>query len=143
MWAQANNIKGVDQGKLAQKIYILLDPIFKDFSMIEKFFDRYHSLSKEGNKVFRNATDEAFMFYHVITNNPAVKEFSANQIYKKATKYLKTGKAKSDHNFAKKKMPKDLYNAEFMENVPEFFLLGNRIFELTFVERLNKVFKYK
>tara|TARA_B100000586_G_C19879589_1_gene330300 strand:+ start:27 stop:635 length:609 start_codon:yes stop_codon:yes gene_type:complete len=143
MIAIPSGVKGADQGRLAESIFILMDPIFKDISKLEKLFDRYHSLSQEGNKEFTLATNEAFMFYNVMTDHPVKEQFSSNPIYKEAIKYFNSGKVKSDHEFAKKMMPKDLYDADFMENVPGSFVKSNRIFEKTFVKRLNKVFKVK
>ena len=83
------------------------------------------------------------MFYNVMTDHSVIEQFSSNPIYKEAIKYFNSGKAKSDHGFAKKMMPKDLYDADLMENVPDSFIKSNRIFEKTFVKKLQKVFKYK
>ena len=105
--------------------------------------DRYHLLSKEPNKVFTKGTNDAFMMYNVITDHRITSEFESNPIYKEAIKYFNSGQATKDHTFAMKMMPKDLYDADFMSNVPASFLKGNRIFEQTFVKRLNTVFKVK
>ena len=138
---RANDIEGVDQGKMAVSIYELMDPTYKDFTKVQRLMDRYHLLSKEGNKVFTKGTNDAFMMYNVLTDHPVTSEFKSNPIYKEAIKYFESGQAKKDNEFAIKTMPKDLYDADFMSNVPASFLKGNRIFENTFVKRLNKVFK--
>lgn len=138
---RANDIEGVDQGKMAVSIYELMDPTYKDFTKVQRLMDRYHLLSKEGNKVFTKGTNDAFMMYNVLTDHPITSEFKSNPIYKEAIKYFESGQAKKDNEFAIKTMPKDLYDADFMSNVPASFLKGNRIFENTFVKRLNKVFK--
>ena len=138
---RANDIEGVDQGKMAVSIYELMDPTYKDFTKVQRLMDRYHLLSKEGNKVFTKGTNDAFMMYNVLTDHPVTSEFKSNPIYKEAIKYFESGQAKKDNDFAIKTMPKDLYDADFMSNVPASFLKGNRIFENTFVKRLNKVFK--
>ena len=138
---RANDIEGVDQGKMAVSIYELMDPTYKDFTKVQRLMDRYHLLSKEGNKVFTKGTNDGFMMYNVLTDHPVTSEFKSNPIYKEAIKYFESGQAKKDNDFAIKTMPKDLYDADFMSNVPASFLKGNRIFENTFVKRLNKVFK--
>ena len=138
---RANDIEGVDQGKMAVNIYELMDPTYKDFTKVQRLMDRYHLLSKEGNKVFTKGTNDAFMMYNVLTDHPVTSEFKSNPIYKEAIKYFESGQAKKDNDFAIKTMPKDLYDADFMSNVPASFLKGNRIFENTFVKRLNKVFE--
>ena len=140
---RANDIEGVDQGKMAVSIYELMDPTYKDFTKVKRLMDRYHLLSKEGNKVFTKGTNDAFMMYNVLTDHPVTSEFKSNPIYKEAVKYIESGGAKKDNDFAIKTMPKDLYDADFMSNVPASFLKGNRIFENTFVKRLNTVFKVK
>ena len=83
MTAKANGIEGIEVGKLAAKVYEQMDPVFKDFSKLEILMDRYHDLSSKGSKEFKLATDEAFMFYNVLTNHPAINEFANNSIYKK------------------------------------------------------------
>ena len=93
--------------------------------------DRYHELSSKGSDEFKLATDEAFMFYHTATNHPAINEFSKNKVFIEAKKYLNSGKAQKDHEFAKKLMPKDLYDDKFMESVPSSFLIAYRLFETT------------
>ena len=140
---KANGIEGIEQGKMAVIIYELMDPTYKDFIKIQRLMDRYHLLSQEGNKVFKQGTNDAFMMYNVLTDHPVTSEFKSNPIYKEAVKYFESGGAKKDHDFATKVMPKDLYDADFMSNVPASFLKGNRIFEQTFVKRLNSVFKVK
>ena len=140
---KANGIEGIEQGKMAVMIYELMDPTYKDFIKIQRLMDRYHLLSQEGNKVFKKGTNDAFMMYNVLTDHPITSEFKSNSIYKEAIKYFESGQAKKDHEFAVKMMPKDLYDADFMSNVPASFLKGNRIFEQTFVKRLAKVFKIK
>ena len=140
---KAHDINGVDQGKMAVSIYELMDPTYKDFTKVKRLMDRYHLLSKEGNKVFTKGTNDAFMMYNVLTDHPVTSEFKSNPIYKEAVKYIESGGAKKDNDFAIKTMPKDLYDGDFMSNVPSSFLKGNRIFENTFVKRLNTVFKVK
>ena len=140
---KANGIEGVEQGKMAVSIYEMMDSTYKDFKKIQWLMDRYHLLSNEGNKVFVKGTNDAFMMYNVLTDHRITSEFKSNPIYKEAIKYFESGQAKKDHEFAVKIMPKDLYDADFMSNVPAFFLKGNRIFEKTFVKRLNTVFKVK
>ena len=78
----------------------------------------------------------------IMNNHPAIKEFTDNPIYKKANKYFMSGQAKKDHDFSKKIMPKNMHNSEIMDNAPPNLLLANKIFELTFVNKLNKFFKY-
>ena len=51
------------------------------------------------------------MFYNVVTNHPAIKEFTDNPIYKKANKYFMSGQAKKDHDFSNKIMPNCLGDA--------------------------------
>ena len=143
MTAKANGIEGVEVGKLAAKVYEQMDPVFKDFSKLEILMDRYHDLSSKGSKEFKLATDEAFMFYNVLTNHPAINEFANNSIYKKAHKNFTSGGAKKDNDFAKKIMPKDSYNSELMESAPTNILIAHKIFELTFVNKLNKFYKYE
>ena len=140
---KANGIEGIDQGKMAVSIYELMDPTYKNFTKVQRLMDRYHLLSNEANKVFTKGTNDAFMMYNVITDHRITSEFKSNPIYKEALKYFDSGQATKDHTFAMKMMPKDLYDADFMSNVPASFLKGNRIFENTFVKRLNIVFKVK
>jgi len=141
--AQANGVKGAEQGRLAAKVYELMDPTFKEFNKLKALMDRYHELSSKGSKEFKLATDEAFMFYHTVTNHPAINEFSKNKVFKEAQKYINSGKAQQDHEFATKMMPKDLYDEKFMESVPENVLIAYRLFEITFEKKLNKFFKIK
>lgn len=141
--AQANDVEGVEQGKLAAKVYELMDPTFKEFEKLKALMDRYHELSSKGSKEFKLATDEAFMFYNTATNHPVIKDFSKNKVFKEAQKYMDSGKAQKDHEFAKKMMPKDLYDSKFMENVPASLLIAYRIFEITFEKKLNKFFNVK
>jgi hypothetical protein len=142
MVAKANSIEGIEVGKLAAKVYEEMDPVFKDFSKLKILMDRYHDLSSKGSKEFKLATDECFMFYNIVTNHPAIKEFTDNPIYKKANKYFMSGQAKKDHDFSKKLMLKNMHNSEIMDNALPNLLLANKIFELTFVNKLNKFFKY-
>jgi|OM-RGC.v1.027200871 hypothetical protein len=126
---------------LAAKVYELMDPTFKEFNKLKALMDRYHELSSKGSKEFKLATDEAFMFYNTATNHQVINEFSKNKVFKEAQKYIASGKAKQDHEFAVKMMPKDLYDEKFMESVPTSMLTAYRLFEITFEKKLNKFFK--
>ena len=68
---------------------------------------------------------------------------SCSQNKKEAAKYYNSGKFDADHQFAKKKMPDDLYDKKFMDSAPAHILIGYRMFEQTFVKRLNKFYKVK
>ena len=140
--AKANGFEGVEHAKLAAKVYEQMDPTFKGLSKLKILTDTYHDFASKGSKEFKLASDECFMFYNVVTNHPVIKEFIDNPIYKKANKYFMSGQAKKDHDFSKKIMDQNTHNSEIMDNAPPNLLIANKIFELTFVNKLNKFFKY-
>ena len=140
---KANGVEGINLGKLAARTYELMDPIFKEFSKLEESMDRYHNLSSKPNKELKLATDESYIFLRSVMSSEISNEILSSKIYKEAAKYYNSGKFDADHQFAKKKMPDDLYDKKFMDNAPAHILIGYRMFEQTFVKRLNKFYKVK
>ncbi len=134
---------GKESGEIIKNIYEMMDPSYSEIIKLQRLFDRYHLLSTSKPKDFILGSDHAAMFFLVFVNDQAAHNFSKDPIYKEAQKYFSSGGFEKENEWAKKMMPKDLYDAEKMSEAPSNIVVAHRIFDKTFNKRLMKTFKFK
>ncbi len=134
------NITGAQQsGSLIMECYKKIDGTFVLVEKIKKMTDMYKSLMGEDNKDFKQAIDDASLVFHVLFFPNSQDTYSDNVIFKEAKKFVNSNEFKS----------KKICKKKLLEGVPKSYLddqpinakIAYRIFQNTFLKRLNKTFK--
>lgn len=108
-------------------------------SPIEYYSSTVKSLYFEGGDEYRKAAADCTLFYAVLTNwSDLLDKFKSNTVYKKAIKYIDSGKHKKLLDDAERLMNSPMLASK---NAPRNIKIAYHILELTFIKRLNKVFK--
>ena len=97
------------------------------------------SLYYEGGEEYKKAAEDSTLFYAVLSNwSELLEKLKTHEIYKKAIKYVDSKKHKKFLEDAEKLMQTQL---PVSKNAPRNIKIAHHILELTFIKRLNKVFK--
>jgi len=132
---------GKESGLIMQDVYGLVDETYGDDVKLQQLLDRYLAAKSNETEEFKLGADHAAMFFLVFANDQGAHKFSKDPIYKEANKHFQSGGFEKDNEWAKEKMPKDLYDGDKMSNAPSNIVVAHRIFEKTFDKKLQKVFK--
>ena len=132
---------GKDAGEISLDVYELLDGTYSDLDKVQKIFQNYQSAKLNGSKDLILGEDHALMFYLIFTSDNDAHKFSKDPIYKEAIKYFETGEFKKQSELAKKILPKEFSSGSGLSDAPSNIIVAYRIFEKTFENKLNKVFK--
>ena len=133
--------RGKDAGEISIEVYELLDGTYSDLDKVKIIFQNYQSAKLSGSKDLILGEDHALMFYLVFTSDNDAHKFSKDPIYKEAIKYFETGEFKKQSEWAKKILPKELSSGSGLSDAPSNIIVAYRIFEKTFENKLNKIFK--
>lgn len=108
-------------------------------SPTEYYSSTVKSLYYEGGVEYRQAAADATLFFATLINwVELLEKFHSNLTYKKAIKYVDSEKNKKFVDRAEKSMQLSM---DAYKNAPKNIKIAHYILELTFIKRLNKVFK--
>ena len=108
-------------------------------SPIEYYSSTVKSLYYEGGTEYRQAAADSTLFYAVLSGwSELLEQFQSNATYKKAIKYVDSSKHKKLLEEAERLMQTPMLASK---NAPRNIKIAHHILELTFIKRLNKVFK--
>lgn len=134
------NITGAQQsGSLIMECYKKIDGTFVLVEKIKKMTDMYKSLMGEDNKDFKQAIDDASLVFHVLFFPNSQDTYSDNVIFKEAKKFVNSNEFKSEKNLQKKLL--EGFPKSYLDDQPINAKIAYRIFQNTFLKRLNKTFK--
>jgi hypothetical protein len=126
-------------GLLMMECYKKMDGTFVLDEKVQLMTDIYQSLIGASNKDFEQAINDASLVFHVLCFPDSQDTYSDNVIFKEAKKFINSKEHQSEKNLQQKLFegfPKTYYAKQ-----PENALIAYRIFQNTFLKRLNKTFK--
>jgi len=134
------NITGAQHsGFLIMECYKKIDGTFVLVEKIKKMTDMFESLMGEDNKDFKQAIDDASLVFHVLFFPNSQDTYSDNVIFKEAKKFVNSNEFKSEKNLQKKLL--EGFPKSYLDDPPINAKIAYRIFQNTFLKRLNKTFK--
>jgi hypothetical protein len=119
--------------------YKKMDGTFVLDEKIQLMADIYQSLIGASNKDFEQAINDASLVFHVLFFPDSQDTYSDNVIFKEAKKFINSNEYKSEKNLQKKLFTG--FPKSYSEDQPVNAKIAYRIFQNTFLKRLNKTFK--
>jgi hypothetical protein len=116
-----------------------MDGTFVLDEKIQLMADIYQSLIGASNKDFEQAINDASLVFHVLFFPDSQDTYSDNVIFKEAKKFINSNEYKSEKNLQKKLFTG--FPKSYSEDQPVNAKIAYRIFQNTFLKRLNKTFK--
>ena len=139
--SKKSGYSGQDIGLISIDVYKLLDGTYSDLDKFQKIIQNIQLAKAMKSKDSMLGEDHALMFFLVLTNDNDAHKFSKDPIYKEANKYFDTGEFKKKGEWAKKILPKEFSSGSALSDAPSNIIVAYRIFEKTFENKLNQVFK--
>ena len=139
--SKKSGYSGQDIGLISIDAYKLLDGTYSDLDKFQKIIQNIQLAKAMKSKDSMLGEDHALMFFLVLTNDNDAHKFSKDPIYKEANKYFDSGEFKKKSEWAKKILPKEFSSGSALSDAPSNIIVAYRIFEKTFENKLNKVFK--
>jgi len=126
-------------GLLMMECYKKMDGTFVLDEKIQLMADIYQSLIGASNKDFEQAINDASLVFHVLFFPDSQDTYSDNVIFKESKKFINSNEYKSEKNLQKKLFTG--FPKSYSEDQPVNAKIAYRIFQNTFLKRLNKTFK--
>jgi hypothetical protein len=125
-------------GYVMMECYKKMDGTFSSVDKIQKMTDIFTLLTGGENQNFNQGGAEASIVFHISCFPDAQNTYSDNLLFKEAIKFINSNEHKSQKSLQQKVFegfPKSYY-----QELPENSLIAHRIFQNTFIKRLNKKF---
>jgi hypothetical protein len=125
-------------GYVMMECYKKMDGTFSSVDKIQKMTDEFTSLAGGDNQNFNQGGKEASIVFHILFFPNSQDTYSDNKLLKEAKNFFNSNEHKSEKNLKQKLFegfPKSYY-----QELPENSLIAHRIFQNTFIKRLNKTF---
>jgi hypothetical protein len=126
-------------GYVMMECYKKMDGTFSSVDKIQKMTDEFTSLAGGDNQNFNQGGKEASIVFHVLFFPDSQDTYSDNVIFKEAKKFINSNEYKSEKNLQKKLFTG--FPKSYSEDQPVNAKIAYRIFQNTFLKRLNKTFK--
>ncbi len=125
-------------GYVMMECYKKMDGTFSSVDKIQKMTDIYTLLSGGNNKNHNQGVADASIVFHISCFPDTQNRYSDNVLFKEAVKFINSDDHKSQKSLHQKVFegfPKSYY-----QGLPNNSLIAHRIFQNTFIKRLNKTF---